>query len=192
MPTPKLPLHTSGERPKRFTIARMEPKPLPKRVTPRSITNPLTRSVVMRPPTRDSVSSTSGSSLRSFKRSAAPSPAMPPPMTITSASMLWPPIKRSLASRPGKEIDSLRAARVLHIVETFAQELIPILALGDVVDDWAKDDVVMRIPTVFEQKHLSARVQDAVGFAKEFLATATRRNFVSAEAKTTGIARGVG
>src|SRR5438132_9873707 len=192
MPTPKLPLHTSGERPKRFTIARMEPKPLPKRVTPRSITNPLTRSVVMRPPTRDSVSSTSGSSLRSFKRSAAPSPAMPPPMTITSASMLWPPIKRSLASRPGKEIDSLRAARVLHIVETFAQEFVPILALGDVVDDGAEDDVVMRVPAVFEQKHFSTRFQDTGSFAEEFFARSARGDFVCAEAETNGIAGGIG
>src|SRR5437899_3670740 len=189
MPTLKLPLRTSGESPKRFTRARMEPKALPKRVTPRSITKPLTRSVAMRPPTRDSASSTNGSSPRSFRRTAAPSPAIPPPMTMTSASLLWPLIKRSLAPRPGKEIDSLRAARVLHIVETFAQELIPILALGDVVDDWAKDDVVMRVPTVFEQKHLSARFQDAVGFAKEFFARSTRRNFVGADAKTNGMAR---
>src|SRR5207245_4348258 len=152
--------------------------PFPKSVTPRSITKPSTRSVVMRPPTRDSASSTNGSSPRSFRRTAAPSPAIPPPMTMTmtSASLLWPLIKRSLAPRPGKEIDSLRAARVLHIVEAFAQELIPILALGDVVDDWAKDDVVMRIPTVFEQKHLYARSQDAVGFAKESFASATRTN----------------
>src|SRR5436190_15136611 len=192
MPTLNLPLQTSGERPKRFTRARMKPKPLPKRVTPRSITKPLTRSVVMRPPTRDSASNTSGSSPRSFSRSAAPSPAMPPPITITSASLLWPLIKRSLAPRPGKEIDGLRAARVLHIVETFAQELIPILALGDVVDDWAENDVVMRIPAVLEEQDCSARFQDADGFAEESLARSARGDFVCAEAETNGIARGVG
>src|SRR5436309_6636616 len=165
----------------------MEPKALPKRVTPRSTTKPLTRSVVMRPPTRDSASSTNGSSPRSFKRTAAPSPAMPPPMTITSASLLWPLIKRSLAPRPGKEIDSLRAARVLHIDETLAKEFVPILALGNVMNDRAKDDVVMRVPTVFEEQDFSARLQDADGFAKEFFARATRRNFVDAEAKTNGV-----
>src|SRR5437773_1439489 len=155
----------------------------------RSNPKPLMRSVVMRPPTRDSASRTSGSSPRSFKRTAAPSPARPPPMTRTSASLLWPLIKPSLAPCPGKEIDSLRAACVLHIVETFAQELVPILALGDMVNDRAEDDVVMRVPTVLEEQDRSARFQDADGFTEEFFARSTRGDFVCAEAETTGVAR---
>src|SRR5437016_4726646 len=191
MPTLNLALHTRGERPNRFTRVRMEPKPLPKRVTPRSTTKPLTRSVVMRPPTRDSASSTNGSSPRSFKRTAAPSPAIPPPMTMTSPSLLWPLIERSLAPRPGKEIDSLRAACVLHVVETFAQEFVPILALGNVLDDRAKDDVVMRVPTVLEEQDRSDRFQDADGFTEEFFARSTRGDFVCPEAETNGVARSI-
>src|SRR5256885_7457989 len=40
-----------------------------------------------------------------------------------------------------------------HIIETLAQELIPILALGDVMDDRAEDDIVMHVPAVFEEQH---------------------------------------
>jgi len=60
------------------------------------------------------------------------------------------------------------------------------------MDDRAKDDVVMRVPTVFEEQDFSARLQDADGFAEEFFARSTRGDFVRAEAETNGIARGVG
>src|SRR3979490_467533 len=139
----------------------MEPKPLPQRVTPRSTTNPLTRSVVMRPPTRDSASSTNGSRPRSLSRSAAPSPAMPPPMMTTSASPLWIAMRFSLTTRSDEEINGLRAACILHAIETLAEKLVPILALGDVMDDRAEYDVVVRIPAVFKEKYLSSGLQDA-------------------------------
>src|SRR5229473_5898201 len=191
MPTLNLPLQTNGESPKRFTRARMEPKAFPKSVTPRSTTNPLTRSVVMRPPTRDSASSTSGSSPRSFNRTAAPSPAMPPPMTMTSASLLSIPIELSLTAGCGKEIDGLVAARIFHVVKTFAQEPVPILALGHVMDHRAEDDVVVRVPAVFKEQHLATGLQDACRLAEQFFARTAGGNFVRAEAKTNRVARGI-
>src|SRR4029077_18354325 len=164
MPTLKLPLHTRGERPRRRTSARIDPNALPNRVTPRSTTNPLTRSVVILPPTRASASSTSGSSPRSFNRTAAASPAIPPPMTITSASPLWVAIAISLSPRSGKKVDGLVAARVLHVVKTFVQKLVPILALGYVMNHRPENYVVVRVPPVFEQKYFSAGLQDARSF----------------------------
>src|SRR5689334_9635841 len=172
MPTLNFPLHTRGESFRRFTRARIEPNAFPKSVTPRSITNPLTRSVVIRPPTRDSASSTSGSSPRSFKRTAAPSPAMPPPMTITSASLLCIPTQDSLTASGGKEIHSLVASRVLHVVESLVQKPVPILAFGHVVNHGTKDDVIVRIPSMLEEQHFSARLQDACRFAEKFFARA--------------------
>src|SRR5713226_749549 len=189
MPTLNFPLHTSVARPNRRTRARILPNALPSKVTPRSITNPLTRSVVMRPPTRDSASSTRGSSPRSFKRMAAPSPAMPPPTTITSASLLCEPMKILLPPRPREEIDGLVAACILHVVEAFVQELVPILTLGHVMDDRAEDDVVMRVPAMFEEENFSAGLQDASSFTKEFFARAARGNLVRAETEANGVAR---
>src|SRR4029077_3166582 len=189
MPTLKLPLHTRGERPRRRTSARIDPNALPNRVTPRSTTNPLTRSVVILPPTRASASSTSGSSPRSFNRTAAPSPAIPPPMTITSASPLWVAIAISLSARPGKKIHGLVGARVLHIVKTFMQELVPILAFGYVMNHRSENHVVVCVPTVFEQKYFSVGLQGAGSFAEEFFSRTTRGDFVSAEPKTNRVGR---
>src|SRR5713226_8372827 len=166
MPTLNFPLHTSVERPNRRTRARILPNALPSKVTPRSITNPLTRSVVMRPPPRDSSSSTRGSSPRAFKR----------------MKILLPP-------RPREEIDGLVAAFILHVVEAFVQELVPILTLGHVMDDRAEDDVVMRVPAMFEEENFSAGLQDASSFTKEFFARAARGNLVRAETEANGVAR---
>src|SRR6267378_2019260 len=159
MPTLKLPLPTSGDNPKRCTSERMRTNPFPSNVTPRSITNPLTRSVVIRPPTRDSASSTSVSSPRSLRQSRLR-------RRLRSGS----PSGLSLAARPGEEIDGLSAARVLHVIKTFAQELVPILALGHVMNHRAEDHVVVRVPSVFEEKDFPARLQDAARFAEQFLA----------------------
>src|SRR5439155_18535688 len=126
----------------------------------------------------------SGSSPRSFKRTAAPSPAMPPPMTITSASLLCIPTKLSLTASGGKKIHSLIASRILHVVETLLQKPVPILALGHVMNHRPKYDVVVRIPPVLEEQHFSACLQDACGFAEKFFARPARRNFVCAKAKT--------
>src|SRR6266566_2623273 len=191
MPTLKLPLPTSGDKPKRPTSERMRTNPFPSRVTPRSITNPLTRSVVIRPPTRRSASSTSGSTPRSFRRRAAASPAIPPPITITSASPLWVPIGFSLAAPRREEIDGLSAARVLHVIKTVAQEFVPILALGHVMDHRAEDHVVVRVPPVFEQKYPSSGLQDAVRLAEQFFSRSARGNLVRPEPKTDRIAGGI-
>src|SRR6266481_410607 len=191
MPTLKLPLPTSGDNPKRRTSERMRTNPFPSNVTPRSITNPLTRSVVMRPPTRDSASSTSGSRPRSFRRRAAATPAIPPPITITSASALWVPMRILLAARPHEEIDGLRAARVFHVVKTIAQEFVPILALGHVMNHRSEDCVVVCVPTVLEEKHLSSGFQDAFCFAEQFFSGTARGNLVRPEPKTNRIARGI-
>jgi len=59
-----------------------------------------------------------------------------------------------LAARPHEEIDGLRAARVFHVVKTIAQEFVPILALGHVMNHRSEDCVVVCVPTVLEEKHL--------------------------------------
>jgi len=86
-----------------------------------------------------------------------------------------------------EEIDGLRAARVFHVVKTIAQEFVQSWRL--VSDESRSEDcVVVCVPTVLEEKHLSSGFQDAFCFAEQFFSGTARGNLVRPEPKTNRIA----
>src|SRR6266478_9212047 len=97
----------------------------------------------------------------------------------------------SLTARPSEEVDRLVAACILHVVKAFVQELVPILALGHVMDHRAEDYVIVCVPPVFEEQDFSAGLQDAARFAEQLLSRTARGNFMRPEPKTNGFARSI-
>src|SRR2546427_1434043 len=165
----------------RRTSARIPWKRLPKRVTPVSMANPPTRSVVIRPPTRVRSSSTSGRNPRAPSRSAAPRPATPPPMIRTSGAS-------SLRTASGDEIDGGRRARVRDVREVLAHGVEPLLAPGHMVDDRSEDHKVVDVGAVLEEQRPTTRTEDSLRFCEELLAGFAVRDLVRAEAEDYGVA----
>ena len=50
-----------------------------------------------------------------------------------------------------KEIDRVRSARITHIVKVALHRFKPLFAFGDMIDNRAKDDEIVKIVAVFEK-----------------------------------------
>src|SRR5438874_12493684 len=85
----------------------------------------------MRPPTRWAASSTNGVKPRSFSRSPAAKPAMPPP-TITTSGDCGAEIGLGTALSPN-QIDRRGRPSIGHVREVLGHRLEPFLSTRDVV-----------------------------------------------------------